>query len=62
MRAIGLSNILNTKNTDILIRYALIRKNAAITAATISQRNAQEFRQRYVSDTQPIRAKNIYYS
>jgi hypothetical protein len=62
MRAAGLSNTSNTRNTNILARYALIRKNAAITAATTPQRNTQEFRQRYVSDAQPIRAENTHHS
>jgi hypothetical protein len=61
MRAAGLLNILNVRNMGILVRYARMRKNTAIAAAIILQRNARAFRLRYISDAQPVKAENIYH-
>jgi hypothetical protein len=52
MRAAELLNVLNIRNTDISVRYALMRKNTAITAAIIRQK----MRRRFARDTQAMRS------
>ena len=71
MRAAELLNALNARNIDISARYALTRKNAAITAAITLQRNAaiaaaitthrnaQTYHLRHASDAQPATEESI---